>query len=214
MTQNEDQYETVDDNLFRRSVLKTGMLTSSGLALGLSGATPVSAGEESTGAKDTQDLNLADVSYLQLLAYHHRSAIQMGEMALERVEHQELHEFLEMSIQKQTEGIQRIKDILSDAGIDPGEALDINLDDIRVLVTAIPGEPKPNELAYLESLEGEEFDLRFLEVFPYHHHGAIQMSKEVMKECGSTEVEKLANNTIETQLEGITQMYQWYLEWI
>ncbi|MFC4987350.1 DUF305 domain-containing protein [Saliphagus infecundisoli] len=214
MMEDGHQNAVVDNSLFRRSFLKTGTLTSSGLALGLSGTAPVSAGDEENGDGDSEGLNLADVSYLQLLAYHHRSAIQIGEMALNRAEHQELRNFLEQSINNQIEGLEKIKSILSDAGIDPGCVLDIDLEDVRVLITGIPGEPKPNERAYLKTLEGEEFDLRFLEIFPYHHRGAVQLSKVVLREGRSAEVEQLAQNTIETQIEGITQMYQWYINWI
>jgi uncharacterized protein (DUF305 family) len=138
--------------------MKSGALASTGLALGMSGATPTLAATENENRDDvdTGDLNLADVTFLQLMAYHHHGAIEIAELADERTDREELLDLAEMEIDHQAEELEEIEEILSDAGIDPGQVLEADLDDIRGLVTAIPGNPKPNELADLRRLEGEE----------------------------------------------------------
>jgi uncharacterized protein (DUF305 family) len=216
MTQNETSREEHDSQASRRSFMKTGALASTGLALGTSGAGPALAtdGDGDHLEVDAGDLNLADVTFLQMMAYHHRGALELAELVPDRTDRRELIELSEMAIDHQDEEIDEIETILSDAGIEPGRVLDVDLDDVRGLVSAIPGQPEANEIAYLRTLEGDAFDLRFIELFTYHHGGAIQLSRSVLEEGQSSEVERLANDIIEMQLEEIVQMYQWYLDWV
>lgn len=209
----DEHRNAVSTDASRRSVLKNGTLASAGLALGLSGSTPAAADRESASVDGTP-LNLADVTFLQLMAYHHRGAIELASLAPERTTRQPLREFAEEAIAMQREEINEIETLLADAGIEPGRVLEADLDEVRMLVTAIPGNPTPNELAYLERLEGQRFDLRFIERFAAHHSGAIQLSRLVLREGQSPEVERMAREIIETQLEEIVQQYRWYLNWV
>lgn len=184
----------------------------------MSGTTPALADDHHHGADDhhhgTGDLNLADVTFLQLMAYHHRGALELAELVPARTDRAELIDFSEMAIEHQAEEIEEIETILSDDGIDPGEVLEHDLDEIRGFVSAIPGQPEANEIAYLRTLEDKRFDLRFIELFTYHHGGAIQLSRVVCEQGESDEVEQLAEDIIEMQLNEIIQMYQWYLDWV
>ncbi|WP_226480178.1 DUF305 domain-containing protein [Natrinema amylolyticum] len=211
------------DDASRRSFLQTGTLASAGLALGLSGAAPAAATDdgptgtdgliESDGSRATE-LNLADVGFLQLMAYHHRGGIEAASLVPERTNHDALAEFAESVIEAQRQGIARIERLLVEAGLEPGPLLEIDLDAVRDMVTSIPGNLRPNELAYLRSLEGTEFDLRFIEKFANHHSGAIQLSQLVLREGQSPAVEAMATDIIETQQSEIVEMYTWYLEWV
>ncbi|ELY67627.1 DUF305 domain-containing protein [Natrinema versiforme] len=215
--------ETESDDASRRSFLQTGTLASAGLALGLSGAAPAAAtdGEttdsaepSSTGAASDTDLNLADIGFLQLMAYHHRGGIEAASLVPERTNHSALAEFAETVIEAQREGIARIESILTEAGIEPEHLLEVDLDAVRTMVTSIPGNLRPNELAYLQRLEGTTFDLRFIETFANHHRGAIQLSHLVLQEGQSPAVEAMATDIIETQQAQIVRMYTWYLDWV
>ncbi|WP_436346440.1 DUF305 domain-containing protein [Natronorubrum sp. FCH18a] len=212
MTRTADSNEPDDQS--RRTLLKTGALASSGLALGLGGAVSGAADEPVAHDEDGNPLNLADVTFLQLMAYHHRGGIELAELVPERTDHDQLREMARMAIEMQTQEIEEIEGILADAGIEPGRVLRADLDDVRGFVTAIPGQPEVNELAYLESLEGRQFDLRFIERFTYHHSGAIQLSQRLLREGQSPVVAELAEGIIEMQLEEIVQLYGWYLEWV
>lgn len=215
MSQEESTLPSLNENSSRRTFLKAGALTSTGLAVGVPGAiTPAVANDEQVTSADDQPLNLADITYLQLLAYHHRGAIELARLVPDRTDHQELADFAEMVIEAQLEGIERIKTILSDAGIEPGPVLDVDLDEIRGFISSIPGNPEPNELAYLGALEGQEFDLQFINVFSNHHRGAIQLSQSVLQEGESERVAEMAKEVIQTQQEEIIQMYEWYLDWV
>ncbi|QCS41731.1 DUF305 domain-containing protein [Natrinema versiforme] len=207
----------------RRSFLQTGTLASAGLALGLSGAAPAAAtGGDSTGSDETPagdaasdtELNLADVGFLQLMAYHHRGGIEAASLVPERTNHDALAEFAETVLEGQREGLVRIESILAEAGIEPEHLLEADLDAVRDMVTSIPGNLRPNELAYLQRLEGTTFDLRFIETFANHHRGAIQLSHLVLREGQSPAVEAMANDIVETQQAQIARMYAWYLDWV
>lgn len=198
----------------RRSILQTGTLASAGLALGLAGTAPAAAdGEGTQPAANGSDLNLADVTFLQVMAYHHRGGIEAAELVPERTGHDALREFSQTVIQNQRQGIDRIERMLTDAGIEPGHLLEVDLDAVRDLATSIPGNLRPNELAYLRTLEGTAFDLRFIERFANHHSGAIQLSQLVLQEGQSPAVEQLATEIIDAQQADIVQMYRWYLDW-
>ena len=212
MTEDDAANEPVDES--RRTVLKTGALASSGLALGIGGIATGAADEEVARDGDGNPMNLADVSFLQLMAYHHRGAIELASLVPERTAHEQLRAFAEEAIAMQREEVAEIEGILADTGIEPGDALRADLDDVRGFLTSIPGQPEANEVAYLESLEGPDFDLRFIERFTYHHSGAIQLSQRVLQEGQSPVVADLAEEIIEMQLEEIVQMYRWYLEWV
>lgn len=211
MTQNSTSSRRTTDEPSRRSFLKAGALASGGLTLGLSsgGIAAGQDGEDTSGG----ELNLADITFLEMIAYHHRGAVELAELAPERTDREELLDFSEMAIEMQTDEIEQIRTIFRNGGIDPGEVLDADLDDVRGLVSNIPGMPEPNELAHLRSLEGTEFDLTFIDLFAPHHRGAIILSKEVLQRGQSPEVEELATEIIDTQKGEIIQMYQWYLNW-
>lgn len=198
----------------RRTFLSMGGLASTGLVLGVP-STEATADQDATDAhlEETQ-LNLADVTFLQLMAYHHRAALEIAELAQERTDREELLDLAQLEIDHQQQEIDEMKGILSEAGIDPGRVLGVDLDDVRTMVTAIPGNPKPNELADLRSRAGEAFDLRFIELFTYHHSGAIQLSQQVIHEGQSQEVTELAEEIIEMQRGMILEMYRWYIEWV
>lgn len=207
----------------RRTFLQSGTLVSAGLALGLSGAAPAAAMDDKTTETDetagadgscATGLNLADVGFLQLMAYHHRNGIEAAALVAERTNHESLARFAERVIEAQRQGIARIERLLAEAGIEPGHLLEIDLDAVRDMVTAIPGTLRPNELAYLRGLEGTAFDLRFVEKFTNHHSGAIQLSQLVLQEGQSPAVERMATDIIDTQQSQIVQLYRWYLEWV
>ncbi|QLK27164.1 DUF305 domain-containing protein [Natrinema zhouii] len=210
-------------NASRRSFLQTGTLASAGLALGLSGAAPAAAagdgstetdGMAATDGSSDGELNLADVGFLQLMAYHHRAGIEAASLVPERTNHEALARFAERVIEGQREGIARIESILADAGIEPAHLLEVDLDAVRDMVTSIPGNLRPNELAYLSRLEATTFDLRFIETFANHHRGAIQLSHLVLREGQSPAVERMATDIVETQQSQIVQLYAWYLDWV
>lgn len=213
MTENTTSCTEATDESSRRSFLKAGALASGGLALGLSGGSGVAAGHGDENADGKNSLNLADVTFLQMMAYHHRGAVELAGLASERTDREELLEFAEMAIEAQSDEIEQIRTMLRDAGINPGEVLDVDLDTVRGLVSNIPGMFKANELAHLRSLEGTEFDLTFIDIFTYHHRGAIILSKEVLTHGQSPGVEQLANGIIDAQKSQIIRMYRWYLDW-
>lgn len=213
MTGDSSRTEPIDES--RRSLLKSGALVSSGFALGLGeGTGTVAADGEVARDGDGNSMNLADVGFLQLMAYHHRGGIEAAQLVGERTAHEQLRQFAETVVRSQRRGIQRIEGILADAGIEPGDLLRADLDDVREFLSAIPGQPTASEIAYLESLEGPDFDLRFIERFTYHHSGAIQLSQRVLQAGESPVVADLAEEIIAGQLEEIVKMYQWYLEWV
>lgn len=215
MADNDPNLTVSDTDKSRRSFMKLGALASGGLTLGTAG-TGTALGEETAGEVTGEEtsLNLADVTFLQLMAYHHRGAVEMAELAEDRTDRDELLTFAEDAINMQQEEVEQMKSILAEAGIEPGQVLDQDLDDVRTYVTAIPGEPEPNELTDLEMLNGEEFDLRFIELFTYHHSGAVQLSRQVLDEGRSPAVADLAEGIIDMQVGEITKMYEWYLDWV
>lgn len=85
MPEDENPLTGLTDKSSRRSILKTGALASGGLAFGLSATSSAAvASDEDEEDVDENSLNLADITFLQLLIYHHRSGIELAQLVPDR----------------------------------------------------------------------------------------------------------------------------------
>lgn len=65
----------------------------------------------------------------------------------------------------------------------------------------------------LESLSGDAFDKRFLELMIDHHQGAIDMANLVLEKSEKEELINLANEIISAQTKEIDMMRGWMEAW-
>ena len=162
--------------------------------------TSPTAGGESTSFND------ADVEFLQQMIPHHEQATEMAELVSDRTDRPELVEFGEKIISDQTGEIDAMQSHLSAAGAEEAAGGHGGMG-------GMSGMMDESEMAELESLSGDDFDLAFLDMMTRHHEGAIEMAETATAEGQNAEVKQLAANIIKAQRAEIEQMADWQDEW-
>jgi uncharacterized protein (DUF305 family) len=152
--------------------------------------------------------NAADVAFLQMMVPHHKAAIQMAKLVPERTAHQKLCNLAKKIIRVQRHEISHMRDLLAEIGKQPTKPGEMN-----PIVMGMMGMMDPAMMEYLRSLEGTTFDLTFMRMMIPHHKGAVEMSKVVLEDGQSPDVEQLATEIIKGQQAEITQMNLWRAEW-
>jgi uncharacterized protein (DUF305 family) len=69
------------------------------------------------------------------------------------------------------------------------------------------------DLAKLDLLKANAFDLEFIRQMVPHHEGAVTMAKDALEKDVHPEVKALAQNIINAQNEEIEKMRSWQDEW-
>ena len=161
---------------------------------------PATAGGESASFND------ADIEFLQQMIPHHEQATEMAELVGDRTERTELVEFAEKIISDQTGEIDQMRSLLEDAGAEEAGGGHAGME-------GMAGQMDDSEMSELEGLNGDEFDLAFLEMMTRHHEGAIEMAQTVAADGENGEVAQLAADIIEAQQAEIEQMAGWQEEW-
>ena len=158
-------------------------------------------------AASSASANDADIEFVQGMIPHHQQATAMAELVQDRTERDELRQFAAKIINDQTAEIDQMRNILAAAGADEDGmgGMDMGADD--------GGMMDDSEMAELEGLSGDEFDIAFLDAMTRHHDGAIEMAQQVLENGENAEVADLANRIIEAQQAEIEQMAAWREEW-
>ncbi|CAN5127131.1 DUF305 domain-containing protein [soil metagenome] len=176
------------------------------LALAGCGGGPTSdrTGQEGTSGAGFND---ADVTFLQGMTAHHEEAVEMAELVPGRAAHPELMTFADQIIATQTAEIDQMMGLLEEAGEDAGAGhggMDME---------GMPG-MSAQQMAELEQLEGQQFDLTFLEMMTVHHMGANEMSRMVIDQGRNPVIQELAETIISAQTAEIHQMRRWQRQWM
>ena len=66
----------------------------------------------------------------------------------------------------------------------------------------------------LDSLSGEAFDAKFLELMSRHHEGALAMSGAALEKSEHAELKALAQQIADVQRKEIDMMAQWRSAWV
>ena len=77
----------------------------------------------------------------------------------------------------------------------------------------LPGMLAKGQLAWLQTLNGIQFDLGFLTMMGTHHSGAVELAEAELRSGASAEVKAFAGQMIAAQQREIRQMQQWKDTW-
>ena len=150
-------------------------------------------------ARQVRAARQAEIRFMKDMIDHHHMAVMMGEMAVEKAVHAELAELGAEIVETQTAEIEQMQSWLRDwYGIEYEPQM---------------SKRDEREMAELEELEGEEFEVEFLQGMIRHHAMAVMMSRSILRHAGHEELKDLARQIIETQTEEIQQMQDWLSEW-
>ena len=154
----------------------------------------------------------ADVEFLQGMVPHHSQAVAMAELVPDRTDRPELNELAETIISTQNEEIEQMNTLLSDAGAEPVEG-GMDHGGMTEGGMTMSGMMDDQQMQDLESAEGQDFELMFLDMMTAHHQGAIEAAEQVLDGGENPEVADLAEQIIQAQQAEIEQMATWKEQW-
>jgi uncharacterized protein (DUF305 family) len=166
---------------------------------------PIAAGSAPAGDEESASFNDADISFIQGMIPHHQQATEMAALVAERSEREELRSFADKIIADQSAEIEEMQGLLAAAGAEEGAG--------HGGTGGMSGSSQEPDMAELQGLSGQEFDLAFLDMMSAHHKSAIEMAEQVLDEGGNRRVADLANRIMETQRAEIEQMAVWRGDW-
>jgi uncharacterized protein (DUF305 family) len=147
--------------------------------------------------------NGVDRAFATAMIPHHRSAVDMAELAQVESMRDDIKQLAAAIISSQTEEIDQLETLdqrLRDAGVEEGE-LGLSENEMGMEHDA-------------SMLEGAKlFDREFIDMMIPHHQGAIRMARVELAEGESPELKELAEAIVEAQAKEIEQMKLWRTKW-
>lgn len=145
-----------------------------------------------------------DLQFIDTMSEHHRSAIEMAKMAVEKSQNPELKSFAQKIFSDQDKENAQLKHWREKWFA--GKPMAVNME-MGGMTASMPAMKK------LETPTGKEFDLAFLDAMIAHHTGAVAMAKEARAKAERTEVKTMADQIIKAQEAEIKKMQDWKAAW-
>ncbi len=137
----------------------------------------------------------ADVGFMQGMIVHHQQAVEMSQLVGERTNNEEVVTIAEKILASQADEIEFMNEWLSDrgekivmVGMDHSGMDHSGMDHSNHAMvdhSQMAGMATPAQMAELATLQGTDFDRRFLTLMIAHHEGAIDMVEDLLDQPGS-----------------------------
>lgn len=150
------------------------------------------------------DRNEADTRFAQMMIPHHRQAVAMAGVAVERTANPDVKALAEQIQAAQDPEIERMTGFLQAWGAAVPAEDDMDHTDMGDM----SGMMTPEQMNELQGAGGAEFDRMFLEMMIAHHEGAVRDSEREVAEGVNPQAKDLAQQIISAQNAEITQMRQ------
>lgn len=147
-----------------------------------------------------------DLQFLDTMIAHHEGAIQMAKAAETKTQNAELKTFAAKIVADQTREISEMKRWRD--GWFAGKPSAANME-----MTGMANSMKNMDMAKMNQMSGNSFDLEFINQMIPHHEGAIVMAREALTKAEHAEIKTLANEIIKSQEAEIKQMLTWKTQW-
>ncbi len=147
-----------------------------------------------------------DLQFLDTMAAHHQSAVDMAKPIVAKSDNAELKAFAAKIIADQNKEIAQMKNWREKWFAVKPPAMNMEM-------PGMMDSMKGMNMKKMEAPGGNLLDLRFLDMMTLHHQGAITMSKEALDRAEHAEIKTLANQIIKTQEAEIRQMQEWKTAW-
>ena len=140
-----------------------------------------------------------EIKFMEDMIDHHAMAVEMAELCVEKAIHEELRSMCQEIIAQQSQEIETMQTWLEDwYGVSYEPEM-------------TPG--KMQQMERLAALDGEEFEITFMEEMIRHHETAIREAERCVERAYHEDLVNLCENIIETQSAEIAQMEAWLCEW-
>lgn len=178
-------------------------------------AAPTASSSTAESAPASDEHNDADVTFAQGMIAHHRGAIAMADLTVERAQNPEVQALAERISDAQGPEIETMtswlkswgEDVpegMSMAGMDSGGMAGMDHGDM----SATEGTDMEASMAELEGATAADFDRGFLEMMIEHHQGAVQMAQTEQADGQNPEALELASTIEADQTQEIEEMQQ------
>lgn len=147
-----------------------------------------------------------ELQFLDTMIAHHQGAVDMAQLVPTRAQHVEIQQLAKSIIAEQRREIAQMKDWRAKWFGEKLPAINMDLPGMREGM-------KGMDLAKLDGLKENSFDLEFIRQMIPHHEGAITMAKDVLTRDTNADLKTLAESMIRTQEAEIKQMREWEKEW-
>lgn len=140
-----------------------------------------------------------EIDFMQDMIDHHIMAVMMAEACLDKAVHEELRSTCEQIIAAQMQEIETMQAWLQGwYGISYEPQM--SPDDHKMI-------------EHLAALEGEEFEIEFMQSMIKHHEKAIKSAGKCVEKAYHPELVEMCHDIIATQQAEIEQMQAWLCEW-
>lgn len=175
-------------------------------------AAPTASSSAAESAPASDEHNDADVTFTQGMIVHHRGAIAMADLAVERAQNPEVQALAERISDAQGPEIQAMTSWLKSWGEDVPEGMSMAGMDSGGMdhgdMSATEGTDMEASMAELEGATAADFDRGFLEMMIEHHQGAVQMAQTEQADGQNPEALELAASIEADQTQEIEEMQQ------
>jgi uncharacterized protein (DUF305 family) len=158
--------------------------------------------------------------FLMGMIPHHRGAITMSQMALEKATKPELREFAQKVIDAQSVEVQVMTNYLRDwYGMTPPAGDMMPADMMAKMNMPMAHGTMPNMQAMMKQMQvlqqstGADFDIAYMSILSEHHSMAVMMASTALIGSYHGDLYKMAAKTVTDQGEEIEQLQMWLETW-
>jgi uncharacterized protein (DUF305 family) len=161
--------------------------------------------DEGGGGGNTAQADQAAVrGFLEAMVPHHKSAIAMAEIAVERAEAPEIKKLAEAIRDAQQPEIEQIRRIHQRLLGSPLKANEAGHEALGLSAEEAGMAGHEDAMKMLDT--ADPFDRAFIDEMVPHHEGAVKMAQAVLTKTNDAELKKLAQTIIDTQTREIEEM--------
>jgi uncharacterized protein (DUF305 family) len=141
-----------------------------------------------------------EIRFLEDMIDHHHMAVMMAEMCMEKeLPHLELTEMCESIATAQMAEIEQMHAWLEAwYGREHGPEMT---------------RPMERDMEALAELDGEEFEIEFMQMMIKHHKQAVRAGRQCVRRADHEDLITLCQDIVESQSAEIEQMESWLCEW-
>lgn len=167
-----------------------------------------SGGMEDSSMMSSKDASKApyDLQFLDTMAMHHQSAVDMAKLVDDRAEQPELKAMAKKMISDQQGEISQMKAWRDQWYAGKSAAMNMKM-------PGMMGSMKGMSMAKLAASKGKEFDSMFLSMMIKHHAGAVKMAKSAETKAQHSEIKDMSKKMVSAQEDEIAQMKKWKAQW-
>jgi uncharacterized protein (DUF305 family) len=145
-----------------------------------------------------------EMQFLDTMTAHHKQAVEMAEMAVDKAARPELKEMARRMMAAQREEIGRMQGWREQWYGGRPQAVNHEMMEMGGQQT---------DMGRMRSAAGEEFDRMFLSMMIPHHEGAVAMARDALSKAEHAEVKRFAQQLVADQQREVRQMQQWQAAW-